>query len=249
MSHAQLVAGAATVDITPENPEGMYLAGFACGRRAIGVAEPLEAGVLYLSDGHQEIVLCTVAAIGLMYPLVLSIRERVESIEDKKKIIICATHTHSAPDTMGIWGPGRCGSLCLKSGVDHSWRDGRVDKLAKAIDQSKAQARPAKLHAASFDIDPSWTRNDRTGGGRYDDAVALALDDEIGPCDSVSVAWADEQPPPPPPPPPLPAGARHISRAAAPGGAFLGGAESCGRIVCCTNEVVALRDAPEVSHR
>jgi hypothetical protein len=175
MSQVQLVAGATTVDITPDKPEGMYLAGFACGRRALGVAEPLEAGILYLSDGRQEVVLCSVDAIGLMHPLVQSIRDRVESIDDKKNIIICATHTHSAPDTMGIWGPGLFGMICLRSGVDDSWRDALVVNLASSIDRAKAQARPANLHAASFEVDPAWTRNDRKGGGRYDHAGAMAL--------------------------------------------------------------------------
>lgn len=161
----------------------MFLAGFGLGRRAIGVLEPLEAGALYLrhsgDDGSAEVCLVTVDCIGLTGAVVDRIRERVTAVAPES-VVICATHTHAAPDTMGMWGPGVLGTwgvIPRRSGVDSAWLDTLVQRVAGAVDAARAAARPARLRVAAVEVDPTWTRNDRKGGGRFDHTTVLAADD------------------------------------------------------------------------
>ena len=174
---AGLEVGAASVDITPAEPEGMFLAGFGLGRRAVGVLEPIEAGALHVSDGEHQVTLVTVDAIGLTGPTVDQVRARLSDVVPPETVVICATHTHSAPDTLGMWGPGLLGIFPRRSGVDRAWFDGLLDKVAGVVEAARAAARPATLRSAAVDVDRDWTRNDRKGGGRYDHAAALAADD------------------------------------------------------------------------
>jgi hypothetical protein len=168
-------AGAASRDITPTQVAGLHLAGFGSGRTALGVLDPLEVGALYLKTEDTEVALVTIDCIGLNLPVVQAIRARVHDLEGSA-IVVMATHTHSAPDTIGMWGPAFLGLIPRKSGVNPAWLEHVIQSAADAIIEARATAQPAHVKAASFDIDASWTRNDRTGGGRYDQAVSLAFE-------------------------------------------------------------------------
>jgi hypothetical protein len=143
------------------------------------VLDPLEVGALYLKAGDTEVALVTIDCIGLNLPVVQAIRARVTDVP-ATSIIIMATHTHSAPDTIGMWGPAFLGLVPRKSGVDPSWLETVIQATADAIDEARTSAQPAQMKAASFDVDATWTRNDRTGGGRYDQAVSLAFESQDG---------------------------------------------------------------------
>ncbi len=174
-----LLAGAASRDITPQQTDGLHLAGFGAGRTALGVLDPLAVSALYLTQGETEVALVSVDCIGLSRPTVQKIRERIPDLADTS-IVVASTHTHSAPDTLGMWGPTLFGFLPRRSGVDTPWLEQLVQSAADAVIAARNDARPAHLKATTFEVDPDWTRNDRKGGGRYDGAVALALDGEDG---------------------------------------------------------------------
>jgi hypothetical protein len=92
-------------------------------------------------------------------------------------VIACATHTHSGPDTLGLWGRALLGVVPVTSGVDARYMECLVEEVAACVDRAAEVARPARLRAASFEVPEHWTRNDRHGGARFDQATALALDD------------------------------------------------------------------------
>ncbi|MGB0588921.1 MAG: hypothetical protein ACPGU1_04495 [Myxococcota bacterium] len=124
-----MFAGAASRDITPKEVEGLHLAGFGAGRTALGVLDPLEVGALYLKAGDTEVALVTIDCIGLNLPVVQAIRARVDDLPGAS-IIIMATHTHSAPDTIGMWGPAFLGLVPRKSGVDPDWLETVIQAAA-----------------------------------------------------------------------------------------------------------------------
>ncbi len=173
-----LKAGAASVDITPDPVRGTYLAGFAMGRTATGVHMRLAATSLYLTDGDEELVLVSADLTGLLRPWIERIRSRAGI--DGSKIVFACTHTHSAPDTMGYWGPSILKLFPRSDGKDPAYMFALVESVARCIDQAVANARDATLRVASFAVPEEWSRNDRKGGGRFDDAVAIGLDDDRG---------------------------------------------------------------------
>jgi len=92
-----LLTGMAEVDITPYS-NGYELGGYA-PRNSTGIHDHIEVVALVIDDFTQKSVICTVDVSGLTKALTDCIKERVEvslSIP-RSKIIIAATHTHSAP--------------------------------------------------------------------------------------------------------------------------------------------------------
>ncbi len=171
---AHYLVGAKTVDITPSLDKTVFLAGFGQNRRATGVLHPLAASILYVKDaGGSAVCLVSVDLIGLFKTYVDSIRSLVKDIIDPARVFVCSTHTHSGPDTMGLWGKSLVG-FPLKSGVDAGYMDWLVEQVAEGIRSAVAAAEPASLASVTFDTPDHWVRNDRKGGGSYRRAVALA---------------------------------------------------------------------------
>ncbi len=140
-------AGAAKVDITPTDISNVYLAGFDPNRKAEHVLDPLYARALYLCDGDEEFALVSYDLIGLMYPETLRLREAAGVISPKNIWIAC-THTHSGPDTIGLWGPS-VGSIPIGSGIDSRYFTFLVKETKALILRAKRIARPATVAFAS----------------------------------------------------------------------------------------------------
>ncbi len=143
----EFYAGAAKVDITPIDISGVYLAGFDSNRKADHVIDPLYARALYLRDGKNEFALVVFDLIGLMYPEAMRLRESA-GVMDPKDIWIACTHTHSGPDTIGLWGPS-VGAFPLDTGADKSYFSFLVKETGNLIQRAKRLARPATLAFAS----------------------------------------------------------------------------------------------------
>lgn len=106
MTDVELLVGAATRVITPlfgERP--VFLAGFQNDRRATGVHLDLCVRVLALRLGERECVLAVCDLLGLDRQDVEAIRrDLAQRGIDPKALVVACTHTHSGPDTIGLWG-------------------------------------------------------------------------------------------------------------------------------------------------
>lgn len=174
-------AGAATVDITPSLRQPVYLAGFAPNRTATAILHPLGISALVLEDGRQgRICLLTADLIGLLNPVVERIRSRVKSQVGPHQLLVCSTHTHSGPDTLGLWGPALLG-VNYRSGIDSDYLDTIVEAAGQAVTGACAALRPVTLAATSFEAPPHWVRNDRHSGGEFPRATVLTAHDSHGP--------------------------------------------------------------------
>lgn len=90
-------------EITPDvsAPQPVWMAGYYHGRAATGVHDPLFARGMLLSDGTKKIAVVSLDLIGWSYPSTVRIRKQLPNID---YVIICSTHNHQGPDTIGIWG-------------------------------------------------------------------------------------------------------------------------------------------------
>ncbi len=93
-------------DITEEN---YYIAGYNTNNPAKSVLDNMYAKAVYLDDnsGRGGVIVCAIDCVGISRKDINDIRKIViESgkIPSLKSINICATHTHSAIDTQGLWG-------------------------------------------------------------------------------------------------------------------------------------------------
>ncbi len=127
----KLKAGVSIIDISPE--KGVELAGYPhCPRHNTGVHDPLYASCIYLDNGKTKLVIVAMDLLMYSKKYVRSLRKQ---ISDKTgilpgNIVICCSHTHSAP-----WTSGRLDLEALEKGLTTdgayiSWLDGRLVSMA-----------------------------------------------------------------------------------------------------------------------
>lgn len=121
--------------LTPDdiNEETYYIAGYNTNNPAKSVLDDMYAKATYLDDnsGRGGVVICAIDCVGISRKDINDIRKIViESgkIPDIKSINICATHTHSAIDTQGLWGKN-----FLSDGKNAEFINKLKEKTAKAI--------------------------------------------------------------------------------------------------------------------
>jgi len=128
----------------------LWLGGFG-PRQPTGVHDRLSARTLMLKLGNQILSLTAVDALGLSLGRIEKIKESVvrrlgDEAPPPESMIIASTHTHQAPDTIGIFGPGS-----LQPGWDAAYLDLVVERVAESIEKAWKNLRPAQLLVAETD--------------------------------------------------------------------------------------------------
>ena len=102
-----LRAGAASVDVTPRKLPVIISGGFLEGQ-ADRVNDPLYAKALVLDDGSTRLAIVVVDTLMMPRELVDDAKRRSQQSTGipVDRILVAATHTHSAPSTMGALGTG-----------------------------------------------------------------------------------------------------------------------------------------------
>jgi hypothetical protein len=164
-----LLTGAATRDITPalgERP--VFLAGFQRNRRATGIDTRLFVRALSLRLGEQSAVLVACDLIGLGRPDVDEVRAilAARGVAPETLVVAC-THTHSGPDTLGLWGPDE-----RSSGADVAYLARVKRAIVEATLEALAFACPARLRCATTRL-PGQIKNLRDPGLVDDELAAL----------------------------------------------------------------------------
>lgn len=146
-----LEAAATKVDITPDlRSEKVWLAGFgAKGRRPAGVHDPLYARIVLLREGRQTIALVGLDLLGFYINDTESLRRAWVRGNVEKHLFAHATHTHSGPDTLGLWGP-----WVGKSGINGAYMARIEERMVRALERLETQLRPVTASGAHGTLDP-----------------------------------------------------------------------------------------------
>ena len=146
--------GFAKAVLTPDDvgEKAYYIAGYNSNNPAEGVLDDMYARAVYLDDntGRGGVVFCAVDCVGLSRHDVNEIREKVISgggIPDLKSINICATHSHSAIDTQGLWGKSY-----FSDGKDAAFMQRLKERTAAAIVDAYNARKDGALYYASADV-------------------------------------------------------------------------------------------------
>jgi len=131
----------------------LYLGGMGL-RQPTGLHDDLTARALALSFGGRVVVILELDALGVSIKRMDAIRARVlqELPPDvdlvAERIWVANTHTHSAPDTIGIFGPEEIleGGK-MKGSYDEAYLQLVVERGAEAVLAAVADLRPATLAA------------------------------------------------------------------------------------------------------
>lgn len=134
-----LRVGFGACDVTPalSADRPVWLAGYTPGRQATGIHDPLYARCLVAHHAKNKLALVSVDLIGLQYPAVRQIRERVPGYAF---VMVASTHNHEGPDVVGIWGKS-----FFHRGVDDRYVATVVDRIAEMIRRADRQTVPAEV--------------------------------------------------------------------------------------------------------
>ena len=97
---SRLQAGAAQVDISPDTSQ--FLWGYPhVARMSTGIHDPIFASALFLRDGATSVIFIACDVLFISKDLALRARRRIQELTGVfvSRIVVSATHTHSAPKT------------------------------------------------------------------------------------------------------------------------------------------------------
>ena len=168
-----LRAGAVAVDISPLKLPAIRNGGFieASSNR---VDDPLFARCLVLADATE--VLAIVVVDSCMVPR--KVCDEIKALARKKtglpanRILISATHTHSAPSAM---------NFCLGTRQDKAYTDSMIPRVADGIAAAHARLMPARVGWATIDAHEftncrRWIRrSDRIGNDPFGERTIGAM--------------------------------------------------------------------------
>ena len=153
-------AGAAAVNISPP-AYPVRVNGMFTERSANSILDPLFARSVALDDGETQIIFCVVDTC--MVPRELIDRAKEETLRktglSTARMMVSATHTHSAPAAMG----------CLGTRMDPHYAEWLPGKIAECMIKALDGLQPARIGWASIDdwehtYNRRWiSRLDRTG--------------------------------------------------------------------------------------
>jgi Neutral/alkaline non-lysosomal ceramidase, N-terminal len=118
----------------------VWIAGFSNSRAANGIHDDLWARTMVIDDGKTRIAIVVLDAIGFMNDDIIDVRRRIPADAGVTYTIITSTHTHEAPDLLGLWG-----KTPYRSGVDKKYMQFVKDQAAKSVEDAVRSMRPASL--------------------------------------------------------------------------------------------------------
>ncbi|MEE2934677.1 MAG: hypothetical protein VYA84_01630 [Planctomycetota bacterium] len=149
ISHAEFMAGAAVVNITP-NQLPVLINGGMLSRSANEIKTRISARAIVLSDGTMEIGLVVVDSCMVPQVLLDDAKHRAAARTKLRpeNIMVSATHTHTAPSSFGALG----------TDPDPAYVPFLREKIAEALVAAEKHLQPARV---------GW------GSGRADEFTAL----------------------------------------------------------------------------
>lgn len=146
-THAEFRAGAAIVDVTPAKFP-VFVNGGMTSRNADQVTTPVNARAIVVDDGNERVAIVVVDSCMMPRPLLDDAKAlaATRTSISADHMLISATHTHSAPASMG----------CLGTDADPNYVPYLREKLAEAIATAEANLEPAEIGWASIDA-PDYT--------------------------------------------------------------------------------------------
>ncbi|MSP59495.1 MAG: hypothetical protein EXR72_03975 [Myxococcales bacterium] len=118
---------------------------FNTGKPITGVHDPIWARCWVIRQNETTLAHCALDVGGYMYDEVLQIRKLLDPSLGVDYFLASATHNHSAPDTVGIFGPDD-----TLTGYRPQWMAEVRQKVADAVGDAVKSARPAKMSIASL---------------------------------------------------------------------------------------------------
>lgn len=120
----------------------VWLAGFSPGRSSLGMHDDLWAKTLVLSFKETTVVFISLDLIGFLFDEVAMIKKEIsEKLQiNELYLFIAATHNHSGPDTIGLWG-----KTGQESGKNPEYMTFLQEKILQCLEEAYKSRKPARF--------------------------------------------------------------------------------------------------------
>lgn len=167
----------------------VWLAGFNMNRPAKGTNDPLWARALAFR--HREVVVAMVSidCVGLTHERVIRARlELARELPELRHCVVSSTHTHNAPDTMGIWS-----YRPLPSKFDEAYVAWVMEQAKEAVKEAVKGSRPATAVVGMTTLEPAGFVRDSRRPLVYDRVLAAARFVRAGTEETIAtlVSWGN----------------------------------------------------------
>jgi len=171
-----------------ETFDPIFIAGFHNQRPAQGIHDKLWARTMVVDDGISRIAITSIDAIGFMNDDILDTKALISESSQISYAVISSTHTHEAPDLLGLWGDSP-----FKNGVNDEYLTLVKTQTAKSIDEAAQNLRPASLKLAINPHDALAVVKDTRKPYVFDEGLRMiqAIDLQTEKTLGTLVAWAD----------------------------------------------------------
>lgn len=168
--------------------DAYWIAGFDNRRPANGVHDTLWASTMVIDDGTTRLAIVAIDAIGFGSDDVINTRKQIKENSSVDYTIISSSHTHEAPDLLGIWGDSE-----FSSGVNPEYMQLVTTNTAKSVDEAVENMRPAHLLFAQDLASASYLVEDTRPPFVMDPGIRLirAIDSESGASLGTLFSWAN----------------------------------------------------------
>ncbi len=167
----------------------VWLAGFSSKRPAKGVNDPIGTRALAMRHGERTLVLVTIDSIGMTHERFIKVRKSIDyQKHGVDHIVFSATHTHNAPDTMGIWSYHRLPLL-----RDEKYIESVLEKTREAVLDAVSQLAPADGFYAETHVDAVGYVRDSRKPEVYDHLLGVMRFNKRGTDETIAtmVCWGN----------------------------------------------------------
>lgn len=156
-------------------PDLVWLGGFAGNRPATGVHDPLWARAIALRHGGVTIAIVSIDSVGITHEQFIAIRKSLDPALEIDHVMFSTTHTHSGPDTMGIWSnsndvPG----LFLGTNFDDAYMERIRLSAREAIHDAVRKLEPAEMICAQAEVEKAGFVRDSREPQVHDRFITMA---------------------------------------------------------------------------
>jgi hypothetical protein len=167
--------------------DAYWLAGFQNMRPANGVHDDIWARAMVIDDGKTRLAMVGIDLIGFGHDDVIAVRNMLPQDINISYSIMCASHTHEAPDFIGLWGEE------YKHAINQEFKKNVYAQTARAITEAVKKLRPSKLKFAIDETNARAMVKDTRKPNVFDNAVKImqAIDTEADTTLGTLVVWGN----------------------------------------------------------
>jgi hypothetical protein len=176
----------AQTNITPTLERPVFLAGYESNKRALTITDKLWARAIALhSDNpngeNTSVVIITIDVIGINRNTCHALEGQFQAQYPQAHLLIVCSHTHFAPDTIGLWG-----ATPIESGVDGQYYD-ELQTIILSLAHSVMAQVPQAVHLKSTAVTVNGVaKNYRQAHITDEEATALQF---ITPAGKIVATW------------------------------------------------------------